>query len=289
MTRPLALSILLALAATAGAQIQVQMSVSRRLFVAYEPIVATVSITNRAGRDLVLRDGPGAQWFGFQVNTSDGMPVPPRNPDYSLEPLTVAAGETVKRSVNLTALYPVTEFGMYRIKAAIYSIDLDRYFTSPSDGIEVSEGKLVWQREVGVPPGQPGAGENRTISLLKFRQPKDNMLYVRVEDPENGVVFCTYPLARLLAMNEPQILLDRENTLHVLQLVGPKTFTYSRVGLNGEYLGTKTYTQTKTRPTMRVGTSGEIEIAGGQVLVPPDQSGGVAPKLSDRPPDMPEE
>jgi hypothetical protein len=274
----------------AEAQIQVSLSIPRRLYVVYEPIIATVSVTNRAGRDLVLRDGPSAQWFGFQISSGEGRLVPPRSPDYKLDPLTIAAGETVKRSVNLTALYPVTEFGMYRVRATIFAVEMDRYFTSEPDLVEISDGKLVWQRVVGVPAGAPGAGENRTISLLTFRQPKDNMLYVRVEDPDSGIVHATYPLARVLSKAEPEIQLDRDNILHVLQLVGPKMFTYSRIGSDGEYLATKNYTQSRTRPSLRATASGTVEIVGGQVAISPEEADKEGrPKLSDRPAGMPDE
>lgn len=280
---------LLLAAAPATAQLQVGMKISRRLFVAYEPAVATITITNRAGRDLELRDGPGRPWFGFQIATADGRLIPPRNLEYSLSPLTVPSGQTVKRSVNLTSLYPITEFGFYRVRAAVYAVDFDRYFSSPPDSIEISDGKVMWQQTVGVPEGSPGAGTTRLYSLLTFRQPADNMLYVRVEDRERGIVYATFPLARVLSQNEPQVLLDRDNQLHVLQVVGPKIFVHSQVGLNGELIEKKTYGQTRTRPHLARSESGQVQVTGGQVEVKPDAAERAAmPKLSDRPPNLPE-
>ena len=51
----------------ANAQIEVQLKFSRLQYIAYEPLLATVAITNRAGRDIDLRDEGGEHWFGFEI------------------------------------------------------------------------------------------------------------------------------------------------------------------------------------------------------------------------------
>lgn len=281
---------LLLLAGSARAQLQVSLKISRHLYMAYEPIIATISVVNLTGRDVLLDEVDGQKWFSFQIFTGDGRLVPPRDPNYELTPLMIPTGQTVKRSVNLVSLYPVDDFGLYRIKASIFLPELHRYFSSQSVGVEISEGKTVWTQTVGVPEGTPGSGEYRVYTLLSFRQLKDNMLYVRVSDKDGASIYATYPLARLLVGTEPQIQLDRENRLHVLQLIGPKTYTYSRIGVNGEWLGQTTYSELKTRPTLRKLASGEIAVAGGQVEVPVTTAaagGPSLPKLSDRPAGMP--
>ncbi|MEA3187898.1 MAG: hypothetical protein QOD99_1728, partial [Chthoniobacter sp.] len=224
-----------------------------------------------------------------QVTTGDNRLVAPRDPNYELEPLMVPNGATVKRSVNLVTLYPVTDFGLYRLKASIYFAEMHRYFSSPLTGIEVSEGKKIWEQTVGVPAGSQGEGTYRLYTLLTFRQPKDNMLYLRIEDKEGGFIYGTYPLGRLLTGNEPRVMLDSKNRVHVLQLVGPKTYTYSRVGLNGEWLGQTTYVELKSRPGLKRLASGDVAISGGQMDVPVATAANApaGPKLSDRPAGMP--
>lgn len=284
--RLLLLSLLLAFTAPLlQAQVRVELTLKRRLYMIYEPIVATVSITNLSGRDLTLRDEGAQRWFSFQIHSADKRLIPPRDVNYELSPLTVAAGETLKRSVNLVSLYPVTEFGLFRARASIFSADLGNYFTSSSVSFEVSEGKRIWSQTVGVPEGQPGAGQTRVLSLLSFRQPKDNMLYARVEGESE--VFATLPLGRLVSSAEPQILLDQANQLHVLQLVGPKTYSYSQVGVNGEFLTQKTYLAVNSRPVIKQRNSGVVEVVGGQPEVPPDPNAKPGPKLSDRPDGLP--
>ena len=93
------LSLLLGLGAKLHAQVKVEIKIAHRLYVAYEPILATVSITNLSGRDLELKDVDGNQWFGFQVLNLEDQPVAPRDLHYKLDPLVLEAGSTVKRTV----------------------------------------------------------------------------------------------------------------------------------------------------------------------------------------------
>lgn len=277
---------LLAFALPLHAQIRVDLHISRRLFIAYEPIVATVSITNLAGREILLQNAEGQKWFGFTITNPDESPVGLRDINYEVSPLTIPAGQTVQRKVNINELYPINDFGLYRVKASIYFADMHKYFSSAPAGVEISEGKIVWQQVVGVPEGQEGAGSNRTITLLTFRQPKDNELYVRIEDRDAGIVYCTHQLGRILVAEAPQVRLDDQNQVHVLQLVGPKTYTYTRIGLNGEVIEQKALSEFKTKPVLKKIANGNIAVAGGQDVTDAKANKNV-PKLSDRPPGLP--
>lgn len=287
--------IVVALTHTLHAQIQVGMSLKRQLYMMYEPIIATITITNLSGRDLPLTDADDQHWFGFEILRVDGMPVAPLDPNYKLTSITIPAGQTVKRSVDLNALYPVHDFGLYRIRAAIYFSPRQKFFESRQVNLEISEGKTIWQQTVGVPDGEKGADGTRKLSLLTFRQPDRNMLYVRVEDIDNGIVYCTLPLGRMVDAVDPQIQLDVLNNLHVLQVIGAKTYLYSRIRLSGEVIAQHSYVSDKTRPALRRDTAGEINVVGGQIQEPNAQMGAASapdqsiPKLSDRPVELPKD
>ena len=94
-----------------------------------------VTISNLSGHDLLLDDADSQKWFSFQVTTGEGRIVPPLNLDYHLQPLSIPAGQTVKRSLNLSSLYAVQEFGLYRVKASVYSSDMQKYYSSQGNGI----------------------------------------------------------------------------------------------------------------------------------------------------------
>ncbi|RYD40824.1 MAG: hypothetical protein EOP83_34750, partial [Verrucomicrobiaceae bacterium] len=86
--RPVRLLLFLALCvlgvAETQAQLGVDLKIARRAHMIYEPVLATVTITNMAGRELVLEDSPASQWFTFQIMSGEGRSIPPRNPDYTL-------------------------------------------------------------------------------------------------------------------------------------------------------------------------------------------------------------
>lgn len=290
--RFLVLALLCALAPSIHAQVEVHLDIPRHLFLCYEPIIATVTITNMTGRDLTLEDKAPDKWFSFEIIDAQQVPLPPRAADYHLQPLTIPMGQTVKRKVNLVNLYPVTDYGVYHVRALVYMAAMDKYFASPVSAIEVSEGQTLWQQTVGIPDGQENAGQYRSYELLSFRQPKNNMLYVRVEDHNAGVVYATLPLGPLVDGYAPEAQVDLLSQLHILQMVSPKEYLYTRLGPNAQMLGQQDYTDLKTRPRLKRTGDGDVAIGGGIEVEPqtPEAAAAAAqagPKLSDRPPGMP--
>jgi hypothetical protein len=271
-------------AATAHAQIQVDLSFKRLQYIAHEPILATIKIANNSGRDIELRDDNGQRWFGFEINAEEGRVLAPLKTEKAEPALHVEAGKTVIRKINLTPLYPVHDFGAYHVRANVYFTDLNKFFYSTTKVVQVTDARPIWQKTVGVPEGMPGAGEARTYSLLSNRFVDHTALYVRVENRDTGAVFTTYSLGRLIA-SDPQAEVDRANQLHVLHCAAPRSWAYSHVGLNGELLARSIFLETKTRPRLRHTPDGSIAVNGGKPDVPIAASKrSPAPKLSDRPP-----
>ena len=274
------------------AQLKVELSLSRRLFMAYEPVLASVVITNFSGRDIALENSETQNWLNFEVTSGDGTLLPPRQGKARFEPRTLLAGETCHFAVNLVSSYPITEFGPYHVRASVYFPAMSKFFSSALRNIEISEGKVIWQQTLGVPAGEEGAGSERQVSLLSFRNAEENDLYARVEDKQAGVVYGTSKLGRMVSQGPPQIEVGPNNKLHLMQIVSPKTYLYSCVGLNGEPIVHATYYETKTRPKLRHMPNGEVGVAGGQVAAPAATEMAVTAtkaKISDRPVELPKE
>ncbi len=283
MKTPALLVCLIFLAGSVHAQIQVELKLKRLQYIAYEPVFATVAVTNLAGRDIELHDDRGQHWFGFEVSGKEGQPIAPGAPGAQDEPLRVESGKTVVRKVNLTPLYGVHDPGTYHVRANIYFADLNKFFYSQGKAFQVTNARPIWQTTVGIPEGSPGAGEARTYSLLSNRFADHTSLYVRVENKESGVVYATYSLGRIIAYDEPQKEIDRANQLHILHCAAPRTWAYSHIGLNGQLLREATFMETKTRPRLRRTSGGEIAVSGGVRDVPALAARSPAPKLSTRP------
>jgi hypothetical protein len=284
------LSLLLFFVAATAAQAQIAMSLSikDRFYMLHEPIVATVNVTNLTGREITLSDTPEFKWFGFRILGDADRPVPARDLNYHLEPLTVAPGATAKRSVNLCQLYEIDEVGKYRIQATIYYDGLDKFFGSKQAFVDVADGHVIWHQTAGVPVGLPGAGQMRDFTLLSHQRGDTNTLYVRIMGTEDGIVYCTYPIGRLLDNAVPQAEFDSSNSLYILQLAGMRTYLLSKVSCNGEFAGQSSYSAPKIKPFLRRSADGALQLVGAKRdAAPIDPTNLPVPKLSDRPPGFP--
>jgi hypothetical protein len=278
------------LAVSARAQIQIDLKLPRLQYVAYEPVVAKLTITNLAGRDIDLHDGKGQTWFGFEITGREGQPISSVGLNKNEIPLNIPAGKTVTRKINLTPLYAVHDFGAYRVRAHVYFADLNNFFYSPTKVFQVTEARPVWQKTVGIPEGSRAAGNTRTYSLLSNRFSDHTALYIRVEDKSSGIVYATYSLGRVIGFDEPQAELDRTNQLHILHCAAPRNWTYSLVGLNGELLAHSGFTESKTRPRLRHTSDDAVKVFGGTIEASVAESARTAiPNLSARPAEMPKD
>lgn len=280
---------LIAILPTARSQIQVETTLKRSLYLAYEPLIVNVSIENLTGNSLNLRDTDSIPWFGFQIETLDGRPVPPLNSGHTNDPLLLKPGEKLTRAVNLTPLFPIGEFGGYRLRAQIHAESIGQTFSSQPINIEITEGRSVFEKTVGVPADQPGGGGIRKISLLTHRLPNSTQLYLRITDPKASLIKCTHRLGRLVSYGSPEVLFDSANQIHIFQNVAPKVFLYSHIGLNGEVLERKTYQQNKKRPVLKLKDDGQVVVIGAQEIDPAAaEREQTTPSISDRPVPLPD-
>jgi hypothetical protein len=274
-------------AGATNAQIQVQLKFSRLQYIAYEPVMANVTITNRAGRDIDLHDDGTQRWFGFEITGSDGQSIA-ADSSASSEPLHVEAGRTVTQKINLTPRYSIQDFGTYHVRAHVYFSDLGRYFYSPTKVVEITDARPIWKQSVGIPAGSDAGGDARTYSLLTNRFADHTSLYIRVEDERRSLVYATYSLGRVIAFDEPHAEIDRENRLHVLHCSAPRTWSYTVIGLNGQLLSRSTLLETKSRPHFARATDGAITVVGGVTEAAAAQVvRDSVPKLSTRPTEKP--
>src|SRR5205809_6574739 len=127
MIRVLTCAAFLFLALSARAQIQVDLKFQRLQYIAYESVLATVTITNLAGRDIELHDDGDQHWYGFEVTGDEGRTLAPlRQP--SDPPLQIAAGSSVTRKIDLTPLFPISDLGVYHVRANVSFADLGKFF-----------------------------------------------------------------------------------------------------------------------------------------------------------------
>jgi len=275
--------VLLICLSPAAAQLQVSLAVNRNMFIRYEPVLVSVDITNLSGRPMVLHDSETTPWFSFQIETQDGRPISPRQSLLTGDAIAIGVGETLRRQVNLTPLYAMDDYGRYRIRATVMDGKSGAFFSSSPVNIEMTDGRIIRQEMVG----HPEEGTPRQVTLLSHRLPNATALYVRITNPDAGRIYCTYRLGTIVAYGPPSMELDLQNQVHILHMQAPRTFWYSHIGLNGEILERKAFTQTRTKPTL-TRVDGQVLVEGGAVIDEESlEAAQQAPAMSDRPVPLP--
>ena len=247
----------------ASAQLMVQMKLNKNLYVAYEPINAQVTVSNRAGRDIVLGGPAGSSWLNFDVATDQGDPILPSGPRPVAGSTVLGAGKSYTLTVSLGKFYPLGKPRNYRVKASVYFAGTGQYIASRPALFGVTEARLIWQQVVGVPRGKPGAGSYRHYSLLIFRDTQRTLLYVRVRDKATQRVLATYSLGRLIEVRDPQATIDGNNRLHVLFMGAPRTYTHKVLDYGGETLRADIYRDEGGAPQLLLDNDGTVTVGGG--------------------------
>ncbi len=277
--------------AMARGQLDVKLEMDRRIYLAHEPITATLTLINRAGRDVVLGGKDSSDsWLDYRVFDGGGNLLGPNPGTAGPGPLIVKNGDPYRTRVAVNALYPIFREGTYRVQASIYFPPLRRYFETPSQTVQVVDVKSFWSQIVGMPPGHPDQGSYRKYELIRFSRGEKNELYVRVSDSETNVVKATFSLGSAIMIRDPEIAVDNYNELHVLFMGAPKAYAYTVINQDGEIEKREVYFEERgNRPQLIKLPDGTIELIGGiseEEKNQPYEKNSFRP-LSERPPGMP--
>jgi hypothetical protein len=274
------------------AQLLVTLEMNKKSYLAYEPILATVSVANRAGKDVVLADHDGRSWLSFHISVIGGDAVLPQPGPPRVEPTVLPAGKSVRETVILGRYYPLGRLDNYAIRASVFFNEFGQLFTSNTSAIRINEGQRFWEQQIGVPRSN-GQTAYRKFTLLSFQEEQQMSAYVRVRDDRSHRVLATYPLGRLVPHRDPQATLDGQNQLHVLFLTGPRYYRHCVIGPEGEKVSESIYEEKDASlPTLMLANTGAVNVRGGQVFdpnAPPSRPKEVVHRLTERPPGAPAE
>lgn len=271
----------LAMAAVAGAQVDVQVRLERRTLMAGEPVQALVTITNRAGRDVSFSGSGGLSWLDFVVKDGRDQPVAMLGRP-SFPPVTIPAGQTVARRMEVSRLFRLTELGNYALTAVVREANDPRSaYLSNRETFNVTAGRTVWSQKIGT--GQ--SSELREYRLVNFGASQKNELYVQIVDPRYNQPLSTFSLGEVLMFRQPQVAVDGQRNLHVMHLVTPTLWVHTVVSPDGAVTGRSMFLRTGSDPLMTTQANGSVEVSGGQLFDPQaeQQARGKIRNLSERP------
>ena len=256
-------AVFLFLAKESNAQLIVSMNLSKTNYITYEPIVATVTVYNRAGNDIVLGGPKGRGWMSFDVYR-DGQLLSPRSVDGGFETMLLKAGRSVTKKVDINRLYPVSDYGSYTINASVYFPQRRSYFSSKKSRINVTDARAFWKQSFGFSQGRNKLASFRQFSLHEHRESANSALYFRLRETKGTKVYCTFSLGRFINVRKPQATIDAQNRLHVMHMISPRIYSHARVSPEGAFLGNEYFRETAdTRPSLVIDEGGTVKVVGG--------------------------
>lgn len=213
------------------AQLATSLRLSKKQYLAGEPVTAIVTITNHAGRELVFRSDGRFQWLDFVVKNSNGDPVNTKGGSL-FGPMKIGAGQSLAREVDLARSFQLSEPGNFSV-AAVIRPPGDNTQGSSTNRVffNQSPGRLYWSQKVGI-PGR--ATQTREYRLLNFAGDSKSQIYAQIVDGQSGQFVRTFLLGDVLMLRKPLATVDRQQRMHVMFLATPTMWVHCVVDTDGK-------------------------------------------------------
>ena len=280
------LRILLPLAILAGSahgQLVSSLRLSKSQYVAGEPVIAIVTITNHSGRDLVLQAQNRVPWMDFLIRNLNGRPVTsPQNTTFGA--LKIGAGQSMAREVDLTQHFRLFEPGSFSVAAVVRMPGGQAGDTATNRVVfNLDPGRLYWSQKVGI-ASKPG--QTREFRVLNFSGEQKSQLYAQVIDNRTGMPLSTFLMGESLSLRKPTVTVDRNQRLHVLFLATPTMYLHCEVDSDGRLLNRQIHQRgAQGDPMLMTSTTGAVGVANSIPYDPKAVAAAKAKarKASDRP------
>lgn len=276
----------LAAAMSLEAQVRVDLRLSKRSYVAHEPVLATVTITNHAGREILIHnEGAGRRtmsWLDFSLRNARGTTLSPIT-SATFRSLRIPAGQSVSRTIDLNTLYRVSDLGNYNGHAVVRMPGGVGIFNSNRVSFKVTKGHTIFAQRIG----DPASRNVREFRVSTFNAAQKSSLYVHLVHIQTGRTLQAFKLGDALTFNKPQATVDGGNNLHVLFLTAPGVFAHARVSPDGQFLGNRYFKRAVTgQPTLQTLSHGEVAVGNAIPYDPKAEASQRAQirRLSERPP-----
>lgn len=229
------LFILTFLVSTAQGQLSTTLRLSKQQYLAGEPVMAVVTVTNHAGRALTFASDGRTQWLNFIVKDRRGEAVSPKG-NSIFGKMSIRAGESLSREVDLAQHFQLSEPGNYSVAAVVRMPGPEGSGASTNRmQFTQSPGARYWSQTVGLPK----SGQTREYSVISFSGDDKSQIYAKIVDNRTGRNIRTFLLGELLMLRKPLVAVDRDQRMHVLFLATPTTWVHSVVNVDGALVDRK--------------------------------------------------
>jgi len=265
-----------------SAQLVVNMKATKQNYVANEPIEMVLTLTNNAGRALVLKNQGGIGWLDVNVTDQSGVQMSPRRGAPKFNTVTLPAGQTIQQKVRLSSLYPLQREGTYRAQARVRLPDSgNKAFMSNSLMFNVTGAFKFLSRRAGTK-----TGATIDYHLMKTSSGRKTELFVQIDQAASGRTLAAFSLGEALYFYKPQGAVSGKGTMHVLYQKTPTLYRHVEINSLAKIVKAGYYKRGAAGlPKLISFANGEVKVGG---AVPYDLKKKVAQKqkrrnLSDRP------
>jgi hypothetical protein len=276
--------LLVASAGLAHAQLASSLRLSKSQYLSGEAINAVVSITNHAGRDIVFQGDTQRPWLDFAISNQKGDATTPTHRS-NFGSMTIRAGETLSRQVDISTLFQLADPGNYSITATIRMPGQSGSDASTTNRsiFTVTTGVPYWTQKVGT---SSRTAKIREFRVLNFTGDEKSQLYIQVLEGSTGLPVRTFSLGEVLLLRKPSITVDKNQRLNVLFLATPAAWIHCQIDTDGKLVN-RTIHQRSTQgdPQLVTTPDGTVSISNSVVYDPLAAAAARAQvrKLSERP------
>ena len=220
-----------ALCPVADAQLAASLRLSKQQYVAGEPVIAIVTVTNHAGQALTFVSDGRTQWLDFIMKDRLGDSVSPKGRKI-FGKMTIKAGESLAREVDLSQCFQLGEPGNFSVGAVVHMPGNNNEGSATNRILfNQSPGALYWSQKVGI-AGK--SGQTREFRVLNFSGDEKAQIYAQVLDNQSGQNVRTFLLGEVLMLRKPLVTVDRQQHMHVLFLATPTMWVHCQVDTDGK-------------------------------------------------------
>lgn len=214
------------------AQIQFGGRFQHSRFLQYEPVTTALTVVNKTGKTLILGEVGGEIRIRFDVRDTAGHYVKPR-PGARAISMLVGAGQTVTTNVNVRDYCMLDNVGSFTVTPML--VTPSRTYLAPKTFLDIVSGAVVSEMVMDVDGGL------RSYSLRTCARDRQNDLFLRIDDRENGLCYGVYLLGNVLSFQKPRMEMDEEDRLHIIHQAHPSYLTHHVFSLNGSLIRRASY------------------------------------------------
>lgn len=267
------------------AQLATSLSINKKNYVAGEPVIAEIIITNHAGRDLTLASSRELPWLAFIVTNSRGNPVNTRKLNV-FGAMNIKSGESLAKQVDLAEFFLLDNEGNYAVSALVR--DPSKLAEGASTNrmlFNLNPGRTYWRQKLGVSSDK--GSQSREFKLLTFSNGQKSQLFAQVIESETGMKLRTFLLGDALMLRKPMVTLDKAQRMHVMFLSTPTMWVHCQVSADGHLVDRKIHERaSQGDPVLMAYGDGSVRVVNS---IPYDPAAvaeekSMIRKASDRPP-----